>query len=337
MSVRQIALLLNISPAAVSLALRDSPKISETTRRKVQRVAKRLGYRPSAKVAELMAHVRANREGRYEGTFGVVSLHNHPRPWEDSEHLARIYAGMQQRAQDLGYRLEPFWLREPGMSFRRFRTIIETRNIQGLLCLGSQVLDDTFSADLGKHAVVTVGLSIQTPLHRVTSHFYNDTTFVLNKVHALGYRRPGLIIGRGEEVRTAYALGAYFGWYEHKLPDASPVPVLRLDWKNPESFPDWYQIHRPDAIIVVLLSNAVPELAELLKRNGISVPGQLGVAVMTHFLGDSGFSGLQQNQALVGAWSVELLISRISNSDFGIPKHPRIEMVNGSWVDGKSL
>ena len=337
MSVLRIARLAGVSPSAVSLALRGSPKVSEATRRRVKRTADRLGYHPNARLAEVMAQVRASHDPQIKSCLGVVSLYDNSLPWEISAHFAHIYASTSRRALELGYRLEPFWLKDPTMTPQRVRCILDTRNISGLLCFGSPVLNDQFPPELDHYAVVTLGLSIQTHLHRVTSHFYNDTTQVLNRVHEMGYRRPGLVIGRYEEVRTAYAIGAYLGWHEHNLPNEAAIPVLRLDWRQQAPFSTWYHRHRPDVIVVVLLSDALPQLDRLLKRNGLSVPGDLGVAVITHSLEGTGFSGLQQNQELMGVWAVDLLVARIRNRDFGIPKHPHIEMVEGCWVEGQSL
>jgi LacI family transcriptional regulator len=61
------------------------------------------------------------------------------------------------------------------------------------------------------------------------------------------------------------------------------------------------------------------------------------VAVLTHLLDGTGFSGMQQNQLLIGAWAVELLVSRVLHRDFGIPATPHIEMVESRWIDGGSL
>jgi hypothetical protein len=46
---------------------------------------------------------------------------------------------------------------------------------------------------------------------------------------------------------------------------------------------------------------------------------------------------MQQNQPLMGAWVVELLAARIANRDFGIPEHPRTEMVESRWIEGATL
>jgi len=67
------------------------------------------------------------------------------------------------------------------------------------------------------------------------------------------------------------------------------------------------------------------------------VPQDLGVAVLTQILEGTDFSGLQGNQRLVGEWAVEMTVGRIMHGDFGIPTHPRIEMVEMDWVDGKTL
>ncbi len=61
MSTRRIAAEAGLSPSTVSLALRNSPKIPAATKRRIQKIAKRLGYRPDGKLTELMSHLRLKR------------------------------------------------------------------------------------------------------------------------------------------------------------------------------------------------------------------------------------------------------------------------------------
>ncbi len=338
MNLRQLARLANVSPSAVSLALRDSPKISGVTKKRIRQLADQFAYQPDAKVIALMRHLRKPRAVREQACFGVVSFYGTPRPWENSLHLTRIYTGMQRRANELGYRLEPLWLREPGMTFRRFRSILDARGIEGLLCFGSPEVDQEFPDELSAYAIVTVGLSIRTPLHRVTSHFYNDTVHMLDRVHQLGYRRPGLVVGRYEEARSGHAhTSAYLGWCEDRLGPGQAIPVQRVDQVEAEPLLEWLGRHRPDVLIFVHLYHVLPELRAVLRRLDLRVPTDLGVAVLSQVLEDSGFSGLQQNQPLMGAWAVELLVARITHRDFGIPRNPRIEMVESEWVENRSL
>jgi LacI family transcriptional regulator len=322
MNLRHIARLAGVSPSAVSLALRDSPRISGATKQRILRLARETGYTPDPKIVNLMRHLRKPRALRQQACFGVISFYDSPRPWEQSPHLLRIHAGMVRRAGELGYRLETLWLRAPGMTYRRFRGILEARSIEGLLCYGSPDFAQEFPAELDQFAVVTLGLSIRTPLHRITSHFYNDTVTALERVHRLGYRRPGLVLGSHEELRSAHAhSAAYLGWCEHVL----------------GSLRAWLAEQNPDVLIFVHLPGMVARFRALLREQRVRVPGRLGVAVLSHLVEGSGFSGLQQNQRLMGAWAVELLADRIANRDFGVPASPRIEMVESEWIEGSSL
>jgi LacI family transcriptional regulator len=338
MNVRYIAKLAGVSPSAVSLALRDSPRISAETKARVMSLARELDYEPDARIVHLMKHLRKPRDVRQQACFGVISFYESQRPWEESRHLSAIHDGMKRRAHDLGYRLEPLWLRAPGMSFRRFGSILETRGIDGLLCFGSPDFNQEFPVELGGQAVVTIGLSIRTPLHRVTSHFYNDTLHALNRVRALGYQRPGLVLGTHEDTRSAYAhSGAYLGWCEHILGNRTALPILTLREVEEPALTNWLVENRPDVVVFVHLPEMIARFRAVLKRLQISIPKSLGVVVLSHEVEGSGFSGLQQNQRLMGSWAVELLAARIANGDLGIPVNPRTEMVESEWINGDSL
>ncbi|MFZ5493761.1 MAG: LacI family DNA-binding transcriptional regulator [Verrucomicrobiota bacterium] len=338
MNVRYIAKLAGVSPSAVSLALRDSPRISPKTKALVLKLARETGYQPDARIVDLMRHLRKPRGVRPQACFGVISFYDTLRPWERSPHLAKIHAGMQARAAQLGYRLEPLWLRAPGMTCRRFDDILVARGIDGLLCFGSPDFNQEFPAELGSHAIVTIGLSIRTHLHRVTSHFYNDTLTALNRVHALGYQRPGLVLGTHEDTRSAYAhSAAYLGWCEHVLGPGAALPILRLREIEEPPLTEWLVRQRPDVLVFVHLPDMVARLRAVLRRLQINVPRRLGVVVLSHQVEGTGFAGLQQNQRLMGAWAVELLAARIANHDLGIPATPRTEMVESEWIEGDSL
>lgn len=338
MSVRKIALKLDLSPSTVSLALRSSPKISAKTREKVLLEAERIGYRPNAKLNELMSHLRLNGTRPSEACFGVISFYETLRPWEQSKHLASIYKSMHKRAEALGYRLESLGLSAPGMSASRFRTVLDTRGIQGLLCFGSPEFEQDFPEELDHYAIVTMGLSIKTPLHRVTSHYFNDLYQTLERLFAMGYRRPGLLLGEYEESRSAHVYpSAYLGWCEHKLGDSALMPVLRCESLTTETVLPWIRNYRPDVIVCVHLYHELAKLRELLETNGLNVPSDIGIAGVSQLLAGTRLAGMQQNQELMGAWAVELLASRIMNQDFGFPHHPRTLMVDSNWVEEDSL
>lgn len=338
MSIYQIARLAKISPSAVSLALRDSPKVSAVTCQRVKQFARQTGYRPDARLHELMSRMRLSTQLRSKECLAVVSMYDEPRPWLGSLHHSRIFAGMEERADELGYRLEPLWMCAPGMTYPRIHGILQARGIEGMLCFGSPAVADDFPAVLQSYAVVTHGMSIRTPLHRVTGHFFNDVVHVLDRVFALGYRRPGLVISRYEDERSTHAYaGAYLGWCEGRLGKRAMLPVLRLDRVEDRKIMPWLRSSRPDVVVFVHGHESLGELNAFLRRQQIRVPRDLGVAVITQVLDGFRFSGLRENQRLLGRWAVELLVMRILNRDFGVPESPRVEMVESIWVEGSSL
>ncbi|MFI5336564.1 MAG: LacI family DNA-binding transcriptional regulator [Opitutales bacterium] len=338
MSVRMIAKQAGVSPTTVSLALHNSPLLPDATKRRVRACAEKIGYRPNAKLVALMSQLRVSRIRGAEACFGIVSLYDTPHPWEQSSQWTRLYEAMQKRADEIGYRLEPIWLRAPGMTYRRARTIISTRGIQGLLCFGSPELEDEFPGEFRPYAIVTLGQSIRTPLHRVIRHYFSDVWSTLERVHAMGYRRPGLVLGNYDDVRSGHACaGAYLGWCEHRLGPAAAVPILRIDQVAGSPLLSWLKNHRPDVIVYVHLPKTLPELEAFFRANKIRVPNDLGVAAVSQIIEHTRFSGKQENLRLMGVLAVELLASRIVNLDFGFPVHPRIEMVESEWIDGRSL
>ena len=338
MSVRVIAKNLSVSPSTVSLALNNSPKIPVATQKRVLNEALRIGYYPNGNVRELMSQIRRSSKGRSTACMGVFSFYDGYLPWERSDHLSAIFRSMSNRARELGYRLESIPFYGDGMSPKRFAAILDARGIKGVLCFGSPDFEQVIPAELDHFAIVSIGLSIRTPLHRITSHYYNDLQNTLNRVYERGYRRPGLVLGEWEETRSQFAYSAaYYGWCKQKLGQRDSIPVLKVGQIEAGSLMRWYHSHKPDVILAVHLSGEVRRIPSILDAAGLSVPDEVGLAAVTQLLDAGTICGKQQNQQLIGEWAVEMLESRMTYRDYGIPEYPRIEMVESSWVEGQTL
>jgi LacI family transcriptional regulator len=340
MSVRSLARKLGISATAVSLALKDSPRISPELRAKVQHVAQTEGHVPNAKLAELMSQVRLSAQPRYHATLGVISLFPEEEPWRQNPtygHLEAMLGGARARAALRGYKLENFWLRAPRMTPRRLAVILAARGIHGLFCLGSLDPDEVFPAALQRFAVVTQGASIPGRMHRVVSHFAADARTVFAELARRGYRRPGLAILRSGDRRTDHLYSATFLGEQERAGTTPTVAILREETWHEHEFHSWFTTHHPDVIVVHQYDSYLTEIERYLARRKLRVPRDVGLALLDKNPDLTRFAGICQSPERIGAAAVDLLLSRLLLRDFVAPEFPKVELVVGTWNEGQSL
>ncbi len=340
MSVRSIARELGVSATAVSLALKDSPRVSAELRAAVRRAAAAGGHVPNARLAELMSEVRQSGAPVYRATLGVVSLFPEERPWIERPtyaHLGLVVAGARERAAAHGYKLEEFWVKRPGLTPARLRAILEARGIRGLLCLGSLDPEERFPAALGKFAVVTHAASIPDRLHRVLSHFTADARTLFEQLLRRGYRRPGLVILVSGDRRTDHLYSAAFLSHQERKFGGPPVPVLRAETWDERAYREWFHAHRPDVVVLHQYEDYLAAMIEWFARENIRVPRDVGVALLDKNPDRARYSGICQDPAAMGAVATEMLLGRMLLRDFGLPRLPKVELVFGQWNEGRTL
>lgn len=340
MSVRSIARELGVSPTAVSLALKDSPRVSAALREAVRRRARETGHVPNARLNELMREVRQSAAPAYRATLGLISLFPEERPWIERPvyaHLGLVRQGARERAEAHGYKLEDFWVKRPGLTPDRLRTILEARGIRGLLCLGSLDPEERLPAALKSFAVVTHAASIPDRLHRVVSHFVADARTLFDELLRRGYRRPGLVILVSGDRRTDHLYSATFLSHQERKFAAPPIPVLRAEEWNEAEFAAWFAAHRPDVIVLHQYESYTRAIDEFLARRRIAVPRDVGLALLDKLPDPRRYAGIRQDPARMGATATEMLLGRILLGDFGLPEFPKVELVQGRWNEGRTL
>lgn len=340
MSVRSLARQLGISATAVSLALKDSPRISPGLRAKVRHAARAEGHVPNAKLAEVMSEVRRSAQPRYHATLGAISLFPEEEPWRQNPtygHLEPLLDGARARAALRGYKLENFWLKAPRMTPRRLAAILEARGIHGLFCLGSLDPDEGFPPALQRFAVVTQGASIPGLMHRVVSHFAADARTVFAEIARRGYRRPGLAILRSGDRRTDHLYSATFLGEQERAGTTPTVAILRAETWNEAEFHAWFTTHRPDVIVLHQYEAYLAELERYLARRRFRVPRDLGLALLDKNPAPARYAGIRQSPERIGAAAVDLLLSRLLLRDLAAPEFPKIELVVGRWTEGTTL
>ncbi len=195
--MKDVAAATGFAPATVSLALRNHHSLPLATRAKIVSAARRLGYRPNPLVSALMTTLRSKRPVDRHTVLALVTAHPPGEPWRSQRTFAEMSTGAEKRAAELGYRLQEFSLRTPGMTPGRFAQMRRTRNIHGLLINPLPHHQKTLPFDLQDFAVVGLGASVSSPLiERVSNDHFQSALLAVKKCQALGYRRIGFVISQ---------------------------------------------------------------------------------------------------------------------------------------------
>ena len=331
--MQQIADEAGVSHMAVSLALRNSPKISPPTAARIRVIAERLGYRPNPLVSALMTQLRHSKEVKKPSTLAYVTAYPTIDGWKRPGPFLEFFEGAQARAEALGYTLEEWWLRQPGMSAQRFCDILYTRNIHGLLIAPLPPGGVEIKLDWPKFAASSIGYSVTAPpIHRASNDQYGTITLALRELTRLGYRRIGLAIADENDARVKRNWSAGMLVYQQSVPFTERIPSLLATGPFSKEFAGWFQQHKPQ--VVLSLASQCPRVMQDL---GCRIPRDAGFAHLALSASDKDWAGVNQNSELVGAAAIDLIDAQLRRNERDVPQFPKTLLVQGQWVPGPTV
>jgi len=339
-ALRDIAERLGLSRMTVSLALRDDPHVAKATKRSVLAMARKLKFRPDPQVAKLMSDLaRLRRTPAFQGELAFLTSSDSEFAWKESYHFAGCYRGAEKRALELGYRLTPFWTRDPQFIRKRLSKIFWARGIRGVIIapLAAEVTslpDPDLDLDWKRFCMVHVGATLLRPeLNLVRHNHFHGMRHSLERLEAHGYRRIGFaIVESGDILSSRLWTAAYLHWRNRRGMDAD-LPGFVYPWGLfPEDrFSDWIENHRIDAVVTMQ-----GDLYPALKRTQKSLSRHLGFSVLDHPGGKTPFSGIEQNAPEIGRVAVDQLVHAMNHNLTGLPTHPLQTLIQGRWHEAGS-
>ncbi len=334
-SLRDIAKALGLSHVAVSLALRDSPRVSEGRRAEVRAMAERLGYRPDPMLASLVAYRQSKRPAGIRACLGWLNQWARPEELRKHKEFDNYWLGAREAAERLGYNLEEFrW--PAGKSGKRLQAILETRGVRGLLIPPHREGLSLPDFDWSRFSLVRFGASVTTlPVHSVTSDQSHCARLVYEKAIESGYRRVGYVSECNFERNTrGHFREGYLNAQEETTPRGRRLDTLLLS-NDPRRHQNellvWLQKEKPDAVVT-----SSPLLRSLIHGLGLRIPDDLAVAT-TSVLDGNFDSGADQNSPEIGRVAVSTLASLALENERGIPRYQRRILVEARWVEGSSM
>jgi LacI family transcriptional regulator len=225
----------------VSLALRNHPSLPEATRERLRKLAESMGYRPDPGLRALMSYRRNLRQRREVQTLAYVTNWDSRWGWKEFPAHAQFFEGASQRAQELGYALEHFWLGEPQLSERRLGDIFYARGIAGVV-LASQRFDKDVRLDFDWTRLTAVKIDYfphEPQLHIVTSDQRALLRLAARQVLAAGYTRVGLVLHADWDLGADFSMSTGFIEAQQALPARQRIPVHYIEKTEPAPNERW--------------------------------------------------------------------------------------------------
>lgn len=335
-----IAKAAGVSKNTVSLALRGSPRVSDETRRRVEKATKAMGYRLNPTVAHLMAELRQNRSQGYQSTLALINAHENKNATTRHPTVPSYVKGCRQRAQQLGYQLDEFWLHEPDMPVSRWQSIFRARNIRGAVIVGlmqQNRLPSAMSDLWHEFPAVVTGVRTRDPaLSFACSDQHTLALEAFEKAIALGYRRPALVLDGviDELIEGRFSAGFLTGQsrFLTQKDRTQPFYQVAAARKDRSHFQKWLGKNQPDVIFTLY-----HEVKRWLRELGMRVPQDIGLIQYEWRPDHEAWAGMDQRNDLVGEAAVDMLISMVHHNESGIPAYPRATMIGSRWIDGSTV
>jgi hypothetical protein len=319
---RHIAIALKVSPMTVSLALRNQSGVSESTRRRVQAAADKMGYRPDPEMTRLMARLTQRRGKKSSVTIALVDLTINGRNSEAGYH-GPVAQGARERAARMGFEIDSYSCHEMSCRLPRLLKILKSRGVRGMVLLPPiDSIELPPEADWSDFSVVNTSFGITPDLfNRVAPHNFIDMCRVLKRLESAGFRRIGFVFERGFDERSLYQFTAAIHLQDYgdcvlRIP---PRAKLRLEHLTP-----WLRAFRPE----IVLTHCAEELHPLIQT--------MRTPPMLYSVGVPRLSGIpfwDQKPSEIGTHAVTLLAGMIRDSERGIPAQPATTLIHGEFRD----
>lgn len=335
-TLADIAERVGLSKSAVSQALRGNPRIPEATARRVRAAAEALDYAPDPALRALSMHKRQRRGETFRGeVIALISRGPKPAPWKRRLFVRNFKEGIEERAAQLGYAVDTFWLGDyPGESMKR---LLLSREIRNIILLPESLTGEYLPLDLpwNRFSLVKIGHSIKgLEVTGVAHDLFASALTVFDTLRARGYRRPALVQRRRTEARQDFRWASAFLFRQQELPEADRLPIALVDGFHIAA--DWMRAycdrHRPD----VVLSTTAGVLHSLRKLN-FRVPRDIAFICLDIQKNQPNLSGIDQNQTRIGAGAVDQIDLLHRTNQRGLLAEARMTVISGRWQEGATL
>lgn len=346
-TLRQIAEVAECSANTVSLALRNSPRISPQTRNRVQCLAKQLGYIPNPRVNEAMRYVRGNRQHLLCETLGVLVDWPTQRRLEVFEHpfYGKICSALNRRINALGCHADYLFIRNESHKNNPIGQILKNRGIRGFVALPFSSHETKWDIDLQSFSAIQIGRSIdQLIIDSVAPDDSMAIYLTTKKIFELGHRNLGFFFSNNIPVQTFNKIQMGILFSKKTFSYLNIIPSLIGDFGTQDkgvdvaclaaSFISWFQKYKPEVI-----AGEVHILRPIIENNlKLKVPQDVGLVQIGHSFGlGTTFAGIDYQVEIQAEIAAESLVQKLFQSERQPVPTSRETIIPVTWVDGPTI
>jgi len=333
--LRDLAEELGVTTAAVSMALRNDPHVSERLRRRAQALARERHYVPSPALARLARFRIAPGKSVTAMPLALI-MQPHPRSESGKFEGSREATLVKRTAEQMGYLVRAY-IQDERLPPERLARILHATGIEAIL-LG-RLYDARLLAalDWDRYSVVAWEAGcVQPPFHLVLPDLGQEIIESVRRCRERGYRRVGAVLFRETSPPVDHfdrRAGLDYCAREMTGP-AFSFGVVEARPERRGDFDAWFDRFRPDAVI------GQNELVYWWLRDRGVAPGRDCGFLLLHRTdepADPKMSGFDNDLSRTARVALRLLDSEVRNFERGAPDLPQRVLLRMPWREGETL
>ncbi|MDQ6422053.1 LacI family DNA-binding transcriptional regulator [Paenibacillus sp. LHD-117] len=272
-TIKDIAKAAQVSVTTVSRALNGYFDVNEDTRRKIESIAKQLGYSPNMAARSLIS--------KKTKTLGLL-LSNVTRDSSKDNIAYEVLCGINDRAGELDYDLVLFSTTPQKQKLKSYKTLCQERGVDGVIIMGIR-LDDPYLKEIVSSDIPCVLIDIAlegTNVGYVTSDNTAGAYSAVSHLILSGHRHIAMINGHIQADVSLLRLAGYRqALREHGVPyDESLVLDGQFSEKGGYEAAMAILKARPDVTALFCASDLMALGAlNAVKQSGASVPDDISI------------------------------------------------------------
>ncbi len=334
MNIRELARIAGVSKSTVAYALKNSPKVSQETCRRIQALAKKHGYTSNPAVTAFMRGVRDGQVPVHRHNLCYISSLDADGKSRRLRHgnEAELIRGAQTEAKQLGCNLDVIdW----GLNQKeqiQLNRIIEARGIQGIFFGPATVPHTQMNLDWDTVAMISSGFTVEEPrMDRTAADLFTAVFEAGQRAMDRKYDCLVLAIQNLNHERVGWRWLAAITTLRELY---GPARIQILQGTDAEMVKQVLAMKKKRTSAAVLSHS---DFLKDLQVKGIRFPVDMGFIATDKMDEAPEITAIQQPHFEAGRLGLRHLYSAVENGVLGIPETPCRLAVSCGWHEGMSL